>query len=94
MRVLRAFSHRMSRFFLAKCAWVDGNGESNIMSLPEQRHERGNNLVDRYKPVAIPALRAATAIKVSAKVLRRDDRPGSFSSLPEGFHWPQDVNED
>lgn len=53
------------------------------------------DLVDNYRPIGLPALRAATSLKPAvSRISRRADAIApAFGELPDGFHWPQGLDD-
>lgn len=62
------------------------------------RHDRSQpqtvELVSRYKPVAMPALVAATTIRHKIKKAPVPEIEISRVNLPAGFHWPLEIDAD
>ncbi len=51
------------------------------------------DLVKNYRPLGIRAVQAAVTIKGQSLQSKEVARPAG-TGLPEGFHWPGDLNDD
>ena len=63
------------------------------MTLARDQQPETVELVRNYGPLGIKAVLAAVAIK--GQNLRPKDVPRPTGmGLPDGFHWPEDLNDD